>query len=342
MPKISVIVPVYKAEAYLPGCIESILSQTFSDFELFLVNDGSPDSCGTICEEYAAKDSRIRVIHQANQGQAAARNHALAKATGAWVCFVDSDDLIHPQQLELLLDAAIRADAGISMCAMLEAPELPADFAAPCNAAFETLAMDEAAMVTLYDADDYPAWVACGKLIRRELIDQHLFCPGRVYEDNEAVCHWVCRAQRLARTSHKLYFYRTNPTSTTQSSFSPKRLDYLWALENIIRFYSSIGWLRMKERFVARYADAAANFCYEARISCPDAVKQIERSVREFARQEKLDFSARQKEVMLQAMRPELIGLYWPVAGAVRTLREQGISGLTRKIAGHLRKGEEK
>ena len=106
MPEISVIVPVYKAEAYLHACIDSILSQTFSGFELILVDDGSPDNCGAICDDYAARDSRVRVIHQKNQGQAAARNHALAAAKGDWVCFVDSDDAVHPQMLERLRQAA--------------------------------------------------------------------------------------------------------------------------------------------------------------------------------------------------------------------------------------------
>ena len=99
MPEISVIVPVYKAEAFLADCIDSILSQTFSDFEIILVDDGSPDNSGRICEEYAAKYACIRVLHQENQGQAAARNHALTHAQGQWICYVDSDDLIHPRML---------------------------------------------------------------------------------------------------------------------------------------------------------------------------------------------------------------------------------------------------
>ena len=111
MPEISVIVPVYKAEAYLHACIDSILSQTFSDFELILVDDGSPDNCGAICDDYAARDSRVRVIHQENQGQAAARNRALAAAKGEWVCFVDSDDAVHPQMLERLRQAAAESGA---------------------------------------------------------------------------------------------------------------------------------------------------------------------------------------------------------------------------------------
>ena len=115
MPEISVIVPVYKAEAYLHACVDSILSQTVSNFELILVDDGSPDGCGAICDDYAARDSRVRVIHQKNQGQAAARNHALAAAEGEWVCFVDSDDAVHPQMLECLRKAAAESGADMSM-----------------------------------------------------------------------------------------------------------------------------------------------------------------------------------------------------------------------------------
>ena len=103
MAAISVIVPIYKVEAFLHRCVDSILAQTFADFDLVLVDDGSPDGCGAICDDYAARDSRVRVIHQKNQGQAAARNHALAAAKGDWVCFVDSDDAVHPQMLELSL-----------------------------------------------------------------------------------------------------------------------------------------------------------------------------------------------------------------------------------------------
>ena len=124
MPKVSMIVPVYRAEAYLHACIDSILSQTFSGFELILVDDGSPDNCGAICDDYAARDSRVRVIHQENQGQAAARNHALAAAKGDWVCFVDSDDAVHPQMLERLRQAAAGSGA---MCRFyLKDPLLPA------------------------------------------------------------------------------------------------------------------------------------------------------------------------------------------------------------------------
>ena len=100
---ISVIVPVYNVEKYLAKCIDSLLAQTFSDFEILLVNDGSPDASGQICDALAKSDDRIRVIHKENGGAASARNSGLDAAKGDYIAFVDGDDLIHPQYLECLL-----------------------------------------------------------------------------------------------------------------------------------------------------------------------------------------------------------------------------------------------
>lgn len=340
MPEISVIVPVYKAEDYLHACVDSILSQTVSDFELILVDDGSPDGCGAICDDYAAQDSRVRVIHQENQGQAAARNHALSIAKGEWVCFVDSDDAVHPQMLERLGQAAAESGAAMSMCRMLEAPEMPESFSTPVEVSWELLSMAEESLVALFDAGDYPGWVACAKLIRRELVQSHPFCPGRVYEDNEAVCHWIYGAKTVASIPHSLYFYRTNPDSTTQSRFSMKKLDYLWALEGIIRFYSSVGYTTLRERFGTLYAEEAAGDYHRVRyeLNDPKAARDIEKAARRLRRE--IPFTKAQFEIMFSAMHPKLTRLYWPLEGAARTLREDGVSGLMRKVGKHLRKGE--
>ncbi len=106
MPKICIIIPVYKAEKYIHRCVDSILNQTFQDFELILVDDGSPDNCGAICDDYATKDSRVRVFHQENGGASAARNRGLNEAKGDYVVFCDSDDLVSPLWLEHLVSAA--------------------------------------------------------------------------------------------------------------------------------------------------------------------------------------------------------------------------------------------
>lgn len=119
-PLLSIIVPVYNTEKYLNRCIDSILAQTFMDFELILVDDGSPDNCGAICDENAAKDSRVHVIHQENCGQSAARNAGIdwvfAHSDSKWISLVDSDDWVHPQMLERLYHAVLEHNVKVSIC----------------------------------------------------------------------------------------------------------------------------------------------------------------------------------------------------------------------------------
>lgn len=123
MPELSIIVPVYKVEKYLPRCIDSILAQTFGDFELILIDDGSPDGCGRICDEYAKKDKRIVVIHQKNMGVSAARNAGLDIAHGRYIGFVDSDDWIEPQMYEVMMDAIRENGADMAVCGVRYADE---------------------------------------------------------------------------------------------------------------------------------------------------------------------------------------------------------------------------
>ena len=117
-PKISVIVPVYKVEKYLDRCVESIVNQTYKNLEIILVDDGSPDNCPVMCDEWAEKDERIRVIHKENGGLADARNAGMNIATGDYIGFVDSDDWIEPNMYEVLLKNALKYDADISRCGL--------------------------------------------------------------------------------------------------------------------------------------------------------------------------------------------------------------------------------
>lgn len=339
MPAISVIVPVYKAEAYLESCIQSVLNQSFPDWELILVEDGSPDRCGALCDAYAQRDSRIRALHQSNQGQAAARNQGLSIARGDWVSFVDSDDLIHPQMLQRLYQAVSESGAPVSMCRMLEAAQLPESFFSVDEPSWETLTMDEKTLAALYDRDEYPGWVACAKLIRRELILSYPFREGRVYEDNEAVCRWLYQAGRLARLPDRLYFYRTNPESTTKAAYSLKQLDYLWALESILSFWGQVGYASMRERFAERYVQAVAGAIRGTRqiLNRPDIARKVERSARRFLKREGISLTKPQFELLLDTAHPRLVCWYWPLEGCLRTLREKGVRALLGKIREQLR-----
>lgn len=117
--QISIIVPVYKTEKYLPKCIDSILNQSYTDFELILIDDGSPDQCGIICEEYAQKDNRIQVIHQPNEGVNSARKKGFIQSSGKWIMFVDSDDMLPPNALKSLINNAYGVDL-VSGCALVQ------------------------------------------------------------------------------------------------------------------------------------------------------------------------------------------------------------------------------
>lgn len=322
MPKISVIIPVYRAENYLAECIDSILCQTFEDYELILVDDGSPDNCAAICREYLTRDSRIRFLQQENQGQGAARNYAMTVARGQWICFVDSDDVIHPQYLQILYDAAFALDVPISMCRYVEADTIPEGFCKSCEPKFGKLVMDEASLISLYDREEYPGWVACTKLVRRDIVEGYPFTSGRIFEDNEAVCRWICRAGVLASTDAQLYWYRTNGGSTTKSGFSLKKLDYLWALESITSFFGAMGYLRMQKRFADRYADAAAESCYGLRcqLQRPELAKEVYRNTRKYFRKEKLNMKRELFEKLLDAAHPERMRYYWPAAAILQRL----------------------
>ena len=123
MPKISIIVPVYNVEKYLEKCVRSILAQTFTDFELILVDDGSPDSSGAMCDQFAEQDQRVKVIHKENGGLSDARNAGIEIATGEYLGFVDSDDYIADDMYELLYTNIVKEDADLSICGIYDVYE---------------------------------------------------------------------------------------------------------------------------------------------------------------------------------------------------------------------------
>ena len=178
MPEISVIIPVYKCEQYLEACVDSILNQTFSDFEIILVDDGSPDSSGKICDALAEKHNKILVLHQENQGQAAARNNGVKIAHGEWLHFVDCDDSLHPQMLESLYNAVSEDNVKLAMCSAIQDESLPDDFNCHKNAKFEITQMTENNILNLCKNEKYYYWVVWGKLI-------HKF----IYEPSS--CSWI-------------------------------------------------------------------------------------------------------------------------------------------------------
>lgn len=259
MVVISVIVPVYNAEKYLNRCIDSILNQTFKDFELILVDDGSKDSSGNICEKYAEQDQRIKVIHQENKGQAAARNRGVINASGEWIAFVDADDLIQQQMLEYLYRAAQCMEVKLAICKTIEGKICPIDFKINQKYRCTVVRADENKLLQWCTqdcidlADRHVYWVVWGKLIHKSLLEQFLFTEGKIYEDNAVVFKWLYIAGKIAVCDNVMYFYYSNDSGTTKGEYSIRKLDWLWALEEQIKFYKKEKLLKMVDVLETRF-----------------------------------------------------------------------------------------
>lgn len=221
--KITVIVPVYNVEKYLQRCISSIIAQTYENLEIFLIDDGSTDSSGDICDEYAQQDGRITVVHKENAGQAIARNIALDRASGDWIAFLDSDDWIEPDMYKTLLQLAKQTDSDIATCKIkkhLDNGEcLPS---AEDTGRIEVLSTHDAIADLLHQKRiRFEVW---NKLWKREVLTGVRFKENQlceeVYFDRKA----FLRAERIAFIDKSLHNYVVGRPGSTASSFKLKRM----------------------------------------------------------------------------------------------------------------------
>lgn len=229
---ISVIVPIYRVEKFLPQCIESVLNQTFTDFELILVDDGSPDRCPAICDEAAERDARVRVIHQANQGLSAARNAGIEAARGAWLSFVDSDDYIAPQFYEKLYQTAQRTDADCVMCSVQNVDESGKPIDSALMRVADEVKTGREVLRKIGRDDVTPYLTAWNKLYRRKLFNTLRYPAGRQNEDVFVFAELFCQVQRAVCVAEPLYFYRKRIGSIMNSVVTLRNLDEMWAYVN--------------------------------------------------------------------------------------------------------------
>ena len=246
MAKISVVVPVYKVEKYLRRCVESILSQTYENLEIILVDDGSPDDCGKLCDEFAAIDSRVKVIHKKNGGLSSARNAGIAAATGTYIGFIDSDDYIAPDMYEKLCAALEENRADISICNYLyvdENTDAVDEQMRQCSPLHDEVLSREQALRKLNASQDgYSFYVtAWNKLYKRELFADCLFREGWIHEDEFLVHHIFSRCERIAVMEAPLYYYVQRMGSITNNVISVKMLDGVYALYDRVAFFEQEG-----------------------------------------------------------------------------------------------------
>ena len=223
--------PVYNCEKYLAKCIESVLNQTYSNFELLINDDGSEDSSYTICQSYTDRDSRIRLFRQENGGQSSARNALLDKVTGEYVMFVDSDDVISSDMLETLLSYIFVYNVDCASCRLKQVkeqtvPELE----------------DKNWHIKVYDAHKYvkkmisSSSFGCypvARLFKAEYLKYLHFPEGMIFEDLSAMPQMMIHMDKIIDTERPMYFYYQSPDSTLRASFSKRRTDALRAYYNL-------------------------------------------------------------------------------------------------------------
>lgn len=251
-PLISVIIPVYKVERYLHECVDSVLSQNYRNLEIILINDGSPDSCGDICDQYAEADNRIKVIHKENGGLSDSRNAGLDICTGDYVAFVDSDDSVLPGFIETLYGNIKKYSADISMVGSYRTLVELDESHEPPRISFYPNYLD-----FLYD-DTIKEWKTevWKKLYRKEIWEKLRFPVGKKSEDT-FVFPYIVYQRKIVYTDRKLYYYRINPKSIMGSFNDSVALDANEAFAQNIEFYK-----KFYPAYVERVRESQLNFNY--------------------------------------------------------------------------------
>lgn len=272
-PLISVIVPVYRVEEYLERCVKSILSQTYENLEVILVDDGSPDQCPAICDACAEKDARVKVIHQENKGLSGARNAGIDAASGEYLAFVDSDDYVSPHFIEELYQLLQDTGCAIGQCrfSYVKGDGLVEEG----NSAF-CIYRGESLMEQLYGPEEKATCfvVAWNKLYRAELFKETgiRYPEGRIHEDEATTYRLFHEAKKLAFLDRALYGYYTENGGSITSVFSAKRLQWLTAHEERIAFFKKNGYEKLLPAAYRKLCDACITFYFR----CTEQVKDAE------------------------------------------------------------------
>lgn len=253
-PLVSVIVPVYNVEKYLHQCVDSIINQTYRNLEIILVDDGSPDNCGAICDEYALKDRRILVIHQENQGLSAARNAGLDIASGDYIVFVDSDDWIAEDMIQLLLSRQEQTGADMVLCNIK--PFYPPQYKGwmrkvSCFGCEVLSQIEFSERLT-----EYYSWIYCvawNKLYKKEIWEQLRFPLDHIHEDEATVHRVLERCSKIATIAQSLYYYRQVPDSITGQGVRIQSVDKLCALADRIVCAEEHRWTKLLEATLKGY-----------------------------------------------------------------------------------------
>ena len=233
---ITIVVPIYKVEKYIDKCINSIQNQTYKNLEIILVDDGSPDNCGKICEDYAQKDSRIIVIHKENGGLSDARNAGIDIAKGKYITFIDSDDYIEPEYVELQYRTIIKDKSDIAISSHKVIYE-NGTILEKATGEESLLNPKEVLRRILYDEGiDLSAWA---KLYKKELFQEIRYPKGRLFEDAATTYKLVDKSNKISINSKSTYNYIIRNNSITNENFSESKMDLITATKEMCNYIKS-------------------------------------------------------------------------------------------------------
>lgn len=282
--EVSIIVPVYNVERYLRRCVDSILTQKFRDYEVILVNDGSTDGGGMICDEYALQHSNVRVIHKPNGGLSSARNAGLEAADGEYIAFVDSDDYIHPEMIGTLYELARVHSSDVVMCHYKRTSEEQASYELNAAAAEISHYTNRQAIDELLRVDeDHQSgktnglhWVlAWNKLYKRQLFDGLRYKDGVLFEDVHIIHRLLYKCRKITYLPQPLYYYYQRPESIVNSAFTMRKADKVYALEDRLIFLRSAGETQLYRRALKTYLEVFYWYYYKAIRECGHEKEQI-------------------------------------------------------------------
>lgn len=251
MDTISVIVPVYNVAEYLPNCINSILAQTYSNLQIILVDDGSTDACPEICDNYAQQDSRIQVVHQVNGGLSCARNTGIALATGEYLSFVDSDDYLHPEFYQRLLDAIKSTGADVAVCKFVQVSDLTTNN--PGTHQATVYKGRQEIMRNFFNRNCAASVVAVNKLYKRNIFGEHRYKVGIIHEDEELTYKVFYDCSTVVYISDTLYYYYVRENSITTKKYTERNLQIFDILKSVIQFYEEHMEPELQKRAIIRY-----------------------------------------------------------------------------------------
>lgn len=330
MPTVSIVVPVYKVEKYLPHCIDSILQQSFSDYELILVDDGSPDRCGMICEAYAQKDKRIIPLHRENGGLSAARNTGIewtfTHSNSEYITFIDSDDWIHPRYLELLIQAIKKSGAAVSVGGFQKVET---------HSQVDDGGASAIPIPAVMSAEDFflqHQWnfnYAWGKLYQRKYFAEVRYPEGKNFEDTFTTYKVLFSGKSVAFIDYPLYYYFYNPEGISHSKWTPSELVVMEGIREQIRYYREHGYQRALEKEEELYVNHHAYQITRIRANRENLkqnipyLRKLRREMMRLVRQAPEKYGYRKMPQCYEAAYPGLMRVYHSVGKLFRGILDK-------------------